>query len=347
MELLKRLTETPGVSGREERVRELIRREAAELFDDIRTDAMGNLICRRKPRGGAKGGRRVLVACHIDEIGFYVRHIDDKGFLRLNPVGGFDTRNLHARRVLVQGSGGKDLVGLMNPTGRPVHVAKDEEKKKVYDANEFYVDLLLPPEQVNKLVRVGDPVTLCQTAEQVGQGITGKAMDNRVASYVALEAVRKLARAKSCPNEIVYVATVQEEVGCRGAGPAAYGIEPDVAVAVDVTLACDTPGISAEDHVCRFGGGAAIKIMDGNSISDRALVDEWIALAKTGKIKHQLEVLTRGGTDAGPVQRTRAGYRTIGLSVPCRYVHTVTETVHADDLKAAVNLLAAFLAKKG
>lgn len=345
MDLLKRLTETPGVPGREERVRALIEKETRGLFSDTRTDAMGNLICHRQPdrRAGRGAGRKIMLACHIDEIGFYVKYIDDKGFLRLNPAGGFDTRNLFARRVLVQGK--KDLVGVLNPAGRPLHIATEEEKKKTYKVGEFFVDLFLPVEQVKKLVTVGDPVTLIQTTEVVGDAVTGKCMDNRVASYVALEAIRRAIKGRGTANEIYYVATVQEEVGCRGAGPATFGIEPDVALAIDTTLCCDTPGIAPDEAVSSFGAGTAIKIMDGNSISDRSLVDEFIALAKAKRIKYQLEILPLGGTDAGPVQRTRTGYKTATLSVPTRYIHTVTETVHKDDLEASINLLAAFLAK--
>ncbi|NLF31084.1 MAG: M42 family metallopeptidase [Planctomycetes bacterium] len=342
-DLLKKLTETPGVPGREERIRELIRAESQDLFDEFRTDAIGNLIAVRRPtragRGSAKP-RRIMIACHIDEIGFYVKHIDEKGFLRLNPAGGFDTRNLFARKVLVQGR--RDVIGVLNPAGRPIHIATDEEKKKVYKVGEFFVDLHLPPAQVTRLVRVGDPVTLIQTTEPVGKAIVGKCMDNRVATFVALGALRKIAKSGS-PHEICYVGTVQEEVGLRGAGPATFGIEPDIAIAIDVTLACDTPGVPPEEAVCTFGGGAAIKVMDHASISDRELVDEFLALAEAKKIKHQLEILPLGGTDAAAMQRAMRGHRTITLSVPCRYVHTVTESVHTEDVKATIDLLAAYL----
>ncbi len=345
LKLLKALTEVPGIPGREERVRELIQRETKGLFDKTHTDAMGNLICTRKPtatRTSRTKPKKIMLACHMDEIGFYVKYIDDKGFIRLNAAGGFDTRNLFARRVLIQGK--KDVVGLLNPAGRPVHIATADEKKKVYKVGEFFVDTLLPVEKVKQLVRIGDPVTLQQTTEVHGQSVTGKAMDDRVASYVAISAIRKVAKA-ACRNEIHYVATVQEEVGCRGAGPATYGIDPDVVVALDVTLCCDTPGVPAEEAVCQLGEGAAIKVMDSGSISSRDLVDEFVELAKRKKIKHQMEILPLGGTDASPAQRTRVGYKTITLSVPCRYVHTVTETVHTGDLTAAIDLLAAYLAR--
>ncbi len=341
-ELLKKLTETPGVPGREERIREVIRAAGEDLFDEIRTDAIGNLIAIRKPTKTGRGGtsRRIMIACHIDEIGFYVKHIDDKGFLRLNAAGGFDTRNLFARKVLVQGR--RDLVGVLNPAGRPIHIATDEEKKKVYKVGEFFVDLHLPAAQVKRVIRVGDPVTLIQTTETIGKAVVGKCMDNRAATFVALSALRKVAKSGS-PHEICYVGTVQEEVGLRGAGPATFGIEPDIAIAIDTTLACDTPGVPDDEAVCTFGGGAAIKVMDSASISDRDLVDEFVALAEAKKIKHQLEILPLGGTDAAAMQRSMRGHRTLTLSLPCRYIHTVTESIHTEDVKAMIALLAAYL----
>lgn len=342
MRFLKELTETPGIPGREERVRDLIIKRTKSLFDDHRVDPMGNLICRkaagRKPRPG-KTRQSVMLACHIDEIGFYVKFVDREGRLRLNPAGGFDTRNLFARRVLVQGK--KDLLGVLNPAGRPIHVATDEEKKKVYKVGEFFVDLFLPRAAVERNVRIGDPVSLVQPMEVIGKVATGKAMDNRVATWVAINALRKVARRSA--YDIYFVATVQEEVGCRGAGPSAFGVEPDIGIALDTTLACDTPGVGEEEAVSRLGEGVALKVMDGMSISHRGLLDEFLDQAKKKKIKHQLEVLPLGGTDAAPLQRTGAGRKTVTLSVPTRYVHTVTESVHQEDLGAAVDLLAAWL----
>lgn len=346
MQFLKKLTEASGVPGREERVRELIQAETKGLFDETRVDAMGNLICRKKPgqRAGKSATRRdrapkVLIACHIDEIGFYVRAIDDKGRLRVQNAGGFDTRNLFARRVLVQGR--RDLLGVLNPAGKPIHMASEEEKKKIPEIGEFFVDLFLPKEEVDQLVRVGDPVTLVQRFEEIGEVVCGKCLDNRAASWVVINAIRQVGKKSAC--DIYYAATVQEEVGCRGAGPTAFGIEPDIAIAVDTTLACDTPGIDPADSITQLGKGVAIKILDGGSISHRGLVDEFIAIADKKKLAYQLEILPRGSTDASSMQRAGGGYKTITLSVPTRYIHTVCEAAHKADLKAAVNLLAAWL----
>jgi tetrahedral aminopeptidase len=340
MELLKRLSEAPGAPGREERIRQVIRQEAEGLFDEIREDALGSLICFKAAarKAGAKA-LKVMIACHMDEIAFYVKAIDKEGRLRLTNVGGFDTRNLFARRVLVQGK--KDLYGVLNPAGRPIHIASEEEKKKIPQIHEFFVDLFLPKAEVQKLVRVGDPVTLVQDLMKIGPVYTGKAMDNRIASWVAINAIRKIGDASA--YDICFVATVQEEVGCRGAGPSTFGIDPDIAIALDTTLACDTPGVTEEENPSKMGAGVAIKIMDRGSISDRGLIDDFVALAEKGKIPYQLEVLTGGATDASSMQRTRHGYRTITISIPTRYVHTITESVHEKDLKASVDLLAAWL----
>jgi len=351
MELLRKLTKTPGVAGREERVRAVIEREVAGLFDEVRTDAMGNLICRRGPRGGkagkgksagGAGGRptRVLIACHMDEIGFYVRYVDaETGFLRLHNVGSFDTRALLARRVLVQTASSGDLFGVMT-AGKPIHVMTDEERKKVPEVEDVFVDLMLEPKAVAKKVRIGDPVTLWQPLTEIGGGYVGKAMDNRVAHWVTINAIRKL-DGHAC--EICYVATVQEEVGLRGAATAAFGVEADVGIAVDTTIAADTPDVPAAKRVTVWGGGVALKVMDSGSITHRGLLDEWIALAEKRKIKYQLELLPRGGTDAGSLQKARAGVKAGTLSVPTRYVHTVTEAVNKKDLAGAVDLLAAYL----
>ena len=337
LSLLKTLSEAPGVPGREERVRAILERETSNLFDTVTTDPMGSLIATKKSRQA--GAKRVLLACHIDEIGFYVRHVDDKGFLRIQNAGGFDTKNLCARRVLVQTVSG-DLIGLLNPCGRPVHIAKEEDKKKLPEMTDFSVDLCLPADEVKAKVRVGDPVTIVQEFSEIGNCVSGKCLDNRVAAFIAIEALRKV---PSPRHEVVLACTVQEEVGLRGAGPAAFTAEPDIAIAIDTTLAVDIPGVPDDERVTRQGDGVALTLMDGSMISDRALVDELESIAKRREIPHQLSILPKGGTDAGAMQRQRGGVRVMTLSVPTRYIHTATESVHKRDLQSAIDLLAAWL----
>jgi putative aminopeptidase FrvX len=343
--LLKKLSEAPGVPGREERVRDILEKELRSLTDQISIDPMGSLICVIAPAKKAKNGhKKVLLACHIDEIGFYVRHVADNGFIHITAVGGFDTKNLSARRVLIQssGDGEQDLIGLLNPSGRPIHIAKEEDKKKVPELHDFLIDLCLPADEVKKKVRIGDPVTLIQQFAEIGNCVTGKCLDNRVAAFVAIEALRKC---KDLKYEVVLACTVQEEVGLRGAGPAAYTSEPDLAIAIDTTLCVDTPGVPEDERITKQGAGVALTIMDSSSIGNRPLIDSFEAVARQREIPCQLSILFRGGTDAGAIQRTRGGYPTMTYSLPTRYIHTVTETIHKRDLQSAVDLLAAWLAR--
>ena len=286
------------------------------------------------------------MACHIDQIGFYVKYVDEKGWIRINPAGGFDTRNLFARRVRVQTTTGGDMIGILSPGGRPIHIAKEEDKKKIPEISEFFIDMGLPAEEVAKHVRIGDPVTIIQEMVEIGETVCGQAMDNRIAGFVAIEAVRKLAGTKKdSAYEIIFAATVQEEVGLRGAGPAAYSQKPDLAIGIDTTLCCDTPGVPDDERVTKQGGGVALTIMDSSVISDRGMIDSFEAVAKKHEIPYQLSILPRGGTDTGAMQRTAAGVRAMTYSVPTRYIHSVCETVHKRDLQAAIDLLAAWLAE--
>jgi len=346
MDLLKQLTTTPGIPGREQRIRALIEKETKGLFDETRVDAMGSLIGIRKPRvaRGRKAPKnpvKVMLAAHMDQIGFMVRHIDDKGFLRLNPVGGFDTRNLFARIVTVCAEGG-DLPGVMNPGGRPVHIASPEDRKKIPEVGEFIVDLGLPAKDVKKKVQIGDMVVLKAPTQEIGKMVTGQCLDNRVACWIAIRALRKLKR-HDC--EIHCVFTVQEEVGLRGAGTAAYGVQPDIGIAIDTTLCVDTPGVPSEERVTEFGAGAALTCMDSSFISDLSVLNAMETAAKKHKIRHQRSILPRGGTDSGSMQRAGSGTKVFTLSCPTRYIHTVTESVHLDDLHACRDLLAAYLSE--
>lgn len=336
MDLLKHLSELPGAPGREEHVRSYIQDQVDPLADEVRVDALGNLICVK--RGTSDDARRVMLACHMDEIAFYVRRIDDKGFLRVQQLGGFDVRNLFARRVRVETRDGEEIFGNLNPGGPPVHIASAEDRKKIPEIKEFFVDTGLSKDELEKRVRPGDPVTLVQDFIELGELCTGKSLDNRVACWVGIRLLERLSEV-DIADDLYVVFTVQEEIGVRGAITSSYDIDPDVGIAIDVTLAVDTPGVADEDQITRLGQGTAIKILDSYSVSDKELVDEFIRLAETHEIPHQYEILPLGGTDAGALQRARGGCKAITLSVPTRYIHTVTETLHKRDLEATVDLL--------
>ncbi|THF85144.1 M42 family metallopeptidase [Deinococcus sp. KSM4-11] len=337
------LSNLPGVPGQEDAVREFVLRELDGLADEVRVDALGNVIAFRAARKPKKSEKveRVMVSAHMDEIGFLVRFIDDQGYLRVQALGGFDTRNLFARNVTVHTRGGT-LPGILTPGGRPVHIATPEERKKIPEVRDFVVDLGLSADEVRRRVRVGDMVTLDQAARQVGNLVCGKAMDDRASVFMLLEVLRQL-RGKRPRHDLIAVFSVQEEVGLRGAVVAAYGAQPTVGIGLDVTLAVDTPGSTPDEAVTRVGGGIGIKVFDSSMISTRWLVDEFADLADAQGIPAQLEVLALGGTDGAAIQRSRDGVPSVTLSLPTRYIHTIVEAVHVDDLRAGVDLLCAYL----
>jgi len=336
-DLLKRLCEAPGVAGREEMVARIVRDELAGLVDEVSTDALGNVIGIKR----GQGGPRVMVLAHIDEIGFLVKHIDDKGFLRLQPVGGFDPRVLPAQRVFVHGFTGESLRGVLALAAKPIHLLSEGEMKPP-KLDDLFVDVGLSGDEVKERVEIGDMVTLDRTVERVGNNVIGKAFDDRLCVFQMIEALRQLGGAVDA--EIIAVATTQEEVGLRGAITSSHHVAPDIGVALDVTLAMDIPGESEQDAVTRLGAGAAIKIMDSSTISNYKLVQHMREIARTHDIRYQLEILPRGGTDAGAVQRTHAGVPAITISIPTRYVHTVNEMCAIADIQAATTLLAKYMA---
>lgn len=335
-ELLKRLCEASGVAGREDQVAEIVRAELNGLVDDVSTDVLGNVVGVKR----GNGGPRVMILAHMDEIGFLVKHIDDKGFLRLQPVGGFDPRVLPSQRVIVHGFGGEQLRGVLALSAKPIHLLSEGEMKPP-KMDDFFVDVGLSGDEVRERVGVGDMVTLDRTVERVGNNVIGKAFDDRICVFQMIEALRQISGTTQA--EIIAVATTQEEVGLRGAITSSYHVAPDIGIALDVTLAMDIPGAAEQDAVTRLGDGAAIKIMDSSTISNYKLVQHMREIARTNDIKYQLEILPRGGTDAGAVQRTHSGVPAITISIPTRYVHTVNEMCAVTDIQAAITLLARYL----
>ena len=334
-ELLKLLCETPGVASRESLIRSVAIEALKPVVSEIRIDALGNAIGLKR----GSGQRRVMIAAHVDEIGFLVRHVDSNGFLKLQPIGGFDARALFAQRVIVTTARGDALRGVLMPGAKPIHLLAGEEPKAL-KVDDYFVDLGLTGDAAREAVEVGDMVTLDRSGVRIGGNVVGKAMDDRVGVYVMIQALRQI---QTHEADIYAIATVQEEIGLRGALTSAYDVEPDIGIALDITLALDFPGTGEGDVVSRLGKGAAIKIMDSSLICDPRLVRQFRDIAQRENIPHQLEILPRGGTDAGAIQRSRGGVPSITLSIPARYVHTVNEMVSENDVEACATLLARFL----
>jgi len=338
LDLLRRLCETSGVPGHEDRVRDLIITETEGLFDAVTTDPMGSLLCRRD--AAKPDAPKIMLLCHMDEIGFLVSHISDKGFLYLQPVGGFDPRNLFSRRVLVCTDQG-DFKGVMNPGGKPVHIASNEDRKKIPEIGDFFVDLGMG-EKARDVIKVGDMVVMDEPFLEMGDKLVSKALDNRIACWLGIETMRALGD-KGRGAELHLVFTTQEEVGLRGARTSAYAIKPDIGIGIDTTLACDTPGVPDKDATTQQGKGFGLHVRDSSFIADKALVREIEALAVKHQIPHQRTMLAAGGQDGAAAQQAASGARAVGIVVGTRYIHTVTEMIDKTDLQAALDILVAYL----
>ncbi len=341
IDLLRTLCETPGVPGHEERVRDLIMGQIDGLFDDVQVDPMGSLLCRRD--GATPDAPKIMLLCHMDEIGFLVSHISDKGYLYLQPVGGFDPRNLFSRRVLVCTDDG-DFKGVMNPGGKPVHIASPEDRKKVPELSEFFVDLGMGA-KAKDVVKVGDYVVMDEPFIEIGDKVVSKALDNRIACWLGVEVMKALGD-QGRGAELHVVFTTQEEVGLRGAKTSSFKVQPDIGIGIDTTLACDTPGIPEQFATTTQGKGFGLHVRDSSFIADKALVRDIESIAIANDIPYQRTMLAAGGQDGAAAQQAAAGARAIGIVVGTRYIHTVTEMIHKTDLQAALDILVAYLAEQ-
>lgn len=333
--LLRQICEIPGAPGFEQRIREFIIKEVSPLVDDLWTDNMGNVVAVKK----GKSPKKVMVAAHMDEIGFIVTHIDDDGFLRFIPLGGFDPKTLTSQRVLVHGT--EDLVGVMG--AKPIHLMSPEERNKQVPINDYFIDLGMTKAQVEKIVRVGSPVTRLGALIEMGNCVNSKSLDNRVSVFILIETLRALQQ-QEVPYDVYGVFTVQEEVGLRGAISASHHIDPDFGLGLDVTIAFDVPGSNGHDAVTYLGKGAAIKILDGSAISDYRMVNYLKKVATDHAIKWQPEILPRGGTDTAGVQRYgKKGSIAGAISIPLRHIHQTIELAHKEDIRDCTALLIASL----
>jgi endoglucanase len=276
-----------------------------------------------------------MLAAHMDEIGFIVNHIDESGFVRFIPLGGFDPKTLTSQRVVIHGK--NDLTGVMGT--KPVHMMSEEEKKRNVKMEDFFIDLGLPKEEVEKHIQVGDPITREREMIQMGNCVNGKSLDNRISVYVLIETLKQLS-GQQVPYDVYGVFTVQEEVGIRGAQVATQEIQPDFGIAIDTTIAFDVPGSQPHQQVTKLGGGVAVKLLDATAIADYRMVAYMKEVASRNQITWQPEAMAKGGTDTGMVQRmTRSGSIAGAVSIPTRHIHQVIETVHNDDILSSVHML--------
>jgi endoglucanase len=327
-QLLKTLTEAFGPSGYEDEVRDLILKEVKSLADEIRVDALGNLIARKKPAKGVKPAKRIMLAAHMDEIGVMASHIDKNGFIRFTNIGGVFGRYTLGARVRFK-NGVKGVVGY----------DRLEQIHDLLPINKMYIDVGATS-KVDCPIKVGEIAVFEQAFTEMGNRVVAKSLDDRVGVLSLIETLRAVG---STPNDLYFVFTTQEEVGSRGAGTAAYGIDPDLGIAVDVAPSGDTP--ASLKMAIDLGKGPCIKIRDVGMLSDPRVVEWMIQAAEKARIPHQREVLLVGGTDAERIQISRAGVMSGAVSIPCRYVHSASEMVDYGDVKNSVKLLTAMLSK--
>lgn len=315
--LIQKLLAAPGPSGYEGQIRAVIRAEIEQYADDIQVDALGNLIVRK-----GRGGMKFMLAAHMDEIGIIVTHVDDNGFVRFTNIGGVFPRYCPAGRVrFLDGTPG---------------VIGTENLKKAYEVpplTKMFIDVGATSKK-DCPVKVGDVAAFERSFSTLGNRLVSKAMDDRISVAVMIETLHQL---EHTPFELYFVFTAQEEVGVRGATTAAYGIDPEIGLALDVTRTGDTPkGITM---AVSLGMGPAIKVKDAGMIVNPQVVDWMVDTAEKAEIPYQLEVLERGGTDARSIQLTRAGVPAGCLSIPCRYIHSPSEMVDLEDVTNAVKML--------
>jgi endoglucanase len=342
LSLLRSLSESFGPSGFEDAVREIVIKEVESVADSVWVDSMGNLFALKR---GRKGGASLMLTAHMDEIGFLVTHVDNRGFLRVAPIGGQSPRVIQGQRVLVRARDGSLVKGVIG--SKPPHVMKPDEAKQCPEVRDVYVDVgATSAQEVERIgITVGSPVAFERGLERLNEDtVVGKAFDDRAGLAAVIGAFKAV---EDQAVDVYLVATVQEEVGLRGAQVAAYKISPSAAIGVDTTIAADVPGNEERDWVTRLGAGPAIKVADNPAsfyglMANRPLRERLEEVARSHGIPYQLEVLQGGTTDASAIALTKEGIPAAVVSVPTRYVHSPSEVLRLSDLEGVTKLLALF-----
>jgi endoglucanase len=339
--LLKELSEAFGVGGHEGNVAKIMERELHGLVD-ISADRLGSLVAQKK---GDPKGPRIMLAAHMDEVGFIVSRISKEGFISFIPIGGWWGHIVLGQKVVIRTRRG-DVTGLVG--SKPPHILKEEERKKLVDIEDMYIDVGATKEfDVRKKleIRPGDPIVPWAPFEVMHNKklYLGKAWDDRLGCAVIIECLRRLAKVKH-PNTVYGVGTVQEEVGLRGAMTSANLVDPDVGFAIDVNIAQDMPGLK-EDSPEKLGGGVSVLIYDSSMVPNAKLLSLVIDTAEKNRIKYHLSALWRGGTDAGRIHLNRIGVPSLFLGIATRYIHGHYGIFSRDDFESMVDLLVEVIKK--
>ncbi|MBF0706302.1 M42 family metallopeptidase [Alkalihalobacillus hwajinpoensis] len=342
LQMLKELTDANGVPGNEREPREVMKKHIESLSDEIMYDNLGSLIAVKK---GKAEGPKIMVAGHLDEIGFMVTRIDDKGFLYFQTVGGWWEQVMLAQRVNVMTRNG-NIMGVIG--SKPPHILPPEQRKKSVDKKDMFIDIGASSreEAMEWGVKPGDSVVpVCEfTVMNNEKMLMAKAWDNRIGCAIAIEVLRKL-KGEEHPNTVYGVGTVQEEVGLRGATTATNMIKPDIGIAVDVGIAGDTPGVSDKDAQSKMGKGPQIIMYDASMVGHKGLRDFVTDTADENNIPYQFDSIAGGGTDSGKIHLTANGVPALSITIATRYIHTHAAILHRDDFENAVNLIVEVIKK--
>lgn len=330
-DLLKKLVSSPSISGFEKNIRDLMARELKPYVDDIKIDKVGNLICRK-----GSGSPKIMLAAHMDEVGLMVKYIDNEGFIRFEPIGGWDPKVLLSQKFKIHGSKGP-VIGVVG--SKPIHLQEKEDVNKPVKLSEMFIDIgAKNSKEVEKMgVRIGDFITIDREFDKLGDSrIVGHGFDDRIGCLVLLEVIKNLKKFK---GTVYAVGTVKEEIGLIGIRGSAFSINPDIIISLDVTTCGDTPEIKPYEAPAAMGKGPVLVIKDAISIIQGELKNWVEETAKNNKMKIQFDILSGGATDASVTPMIREGIPSIAILTPSRYLHTPTEVADMNDVKGSISLV--------
>jgi putative aminopeptidase FrvX len=336
LQMLKDLTDAKGIPGNEREPREVMKKYITAYADEVTTDGLGSLIAKKT---GKEGGPKIMVAGHLDEVGFMVTQIDDKGFLRFQTVGGWWSQVMLAQRVTITTKKG-DVTGVIG--SKPPHILPPEMRKKPVDMKDMFIDIGASSreEAMEFGVLPGDQIVpyFEFTVMNNEKMLLAKAWDNRIGCAIAIDVLKGLKDAEH-PNVVYGVGTIQEEVGLRGARTSAHAIQPDIGFGVDVGIAGDTPGISEKEASSKMGEGPQIILYDASMVSHKGLRDFVVGVADELSIPYQFDAIAGGGTDSGAIHMTANGVPALSITIATRYIHSHAAMLHRDDYENAVKLI--------